>query len=117
MTIPTITKANVVAIAPELSSETDQRFALVIGMASRRVGYYTQMQPVYTDAISLLAAHLLTMFRRGAQGGVGAITQNKAGEMQQQFEPFLNRNAFQQTVYGAEYWQLVQSFQVNPLVI
>ena len=116
VTPPTIDPCAVSAIAPELAG--DPRLALVIGMATRQIGYCTQIQPVYADAVTLLAAHLLTMFRRGASsGGVGGVTKAKAGDMEQAFSSYLTRNSFQQTPYGAAYWQLVESFQVNPMVV
>lgn len=119
LTPPTVSKCDVVLIAPELASESDPRVAQVIAMAARRVGFCdSQMQPVYKDAVTLLAAHLLTMFRRGKTGGaVGGVNRIKAGEVEQGFSSFLTRNAFQQTVYGAEYWLLVQSFVATGMVV
>ena len=115
-TAPIIDVCAITLIAPELTG--DARLAMVLGMATRAIGYCTQMKPVYSDAVPLLAAHILTMMKRGATtGAVGGVNKAKAGEVEQGFSSYLTRNSFQQTPYGALYWQLVESFQVNPMVV
>jgi len=110
---PLPTQSDIVMTAPELANEDASVFTYFIPLAAARTDA-TKFAPVYTEAVTLLTAHLMTMRRRRGDGG--PVTEKHAGAMGISFGQFTRQSALIQTSYGIEYLQLMRSFIISPMV-
>ena len=102
------------AVAPEFDvgdDSEDERLALFLGMATRRLDR-SAWGAVYEDAQVYLAAHLLTLSARSstAGAGAGAITGMSTGDFSMSFAPVMTRPGadaeLATTVYGQQFLAL-----------
>lgn len=105
------TKANVLLIAPQLSSVTDEAFNLILADVAEEVssaGFGAKQE----QAQRWLAAHYLTMIfgadGTGASSGTGAIKKEKVGEVETEYSTeTLSRikglTRYDETGYGRQF--------------
>lgn len=98
--------ADVVAIAPELSTVAIGGQIAILGIVDRWVDA-DAWGDRQADGQAYLAAHLATLARRA---GAGQLTQEKLGEMSRSYAPpmFL-RGSFGTTSYGTWYETMVET--------
>src|SRR5690606_17941828 len=98
-----VTPEDVRAIAPELDSVPTDLIERFIAMAERRVNRKAWGARA-DDGVTFLAAHLLTMRKRGASGQTGPLASVSVGDVSQSFavqaSDGKNYNA---TSYGQEF--------------
>lgn len=97
------------AIAPEFAGEADETLNTFIGFAASRMSA-NEWGTLFSQGAAYLAAHLLTLSRRGAGAGAGAVTRRKAGEVEVSYGAVvgvLDRDAtYATTPYGIEWLNL-----------
>ena len=102
-------------VAPELKTEQSDTINLFVAMAMRRIDM-TVFGIYYTDAVTYLAAHLLTMKKR--RGASGATTMLKVGDVEAQYQGMMPmRSGLFQTSYGIEYLELRKLVVITPITV
>jgi hypothetical protein len=70
-----------------------------------------QIPPAVQDTYYyLIMAHLISLGQRGGSGGVGAVNSASEGTVSVGFTTLNNINWWQQTSYGAMFWQLIKPY-------
>jgi hypothetical protein len=97
----------VLDVAPELKCFDTGTIERFITMAQRRISPQV-FCTFYDDAVTYLAAHLITMSQR--HGGAGAQTMQKVGDVEVQYANLAQGKksdlSYLQTSYGIEYLAL-----------
>lgn len=117
--MPTAVSAtDVTDVATELATETETRINLFIGFAREYICEEKWGTKAKT-AITLYAAHLLTLANRGATGAVGAVTSEKVGELSRNFGSAVGgeNDELAQTPYGMMIMQLRRGILFTPIVV
>jgi len=110
-----VTVQSVLTVAPEFKGETPDVIQFFINMAQRRVSPIV-WGTVNDDAVTFLAAHLLTMKKRN--GTPGNPTMLKVGNVEAQYVGFTNsRSALTSTSYGVEYLELRKLVVVSASIV
>lgn len=100
-----ITWAEVVDIAPELSTITLQTQGSILGIVSRQVANADVWGDLQDDASRYLAAHLATLTRRL---GNGPTASEGVGPLNRSYQSLLQFGMLGQTSYGIEYLRLAR---------
>lgn len=111
---------NVKDIAPELSSQTDDRLNLFIGFAENSVNR-TYFKDNADLAVALMAAHLLTVSNSGGAGHAGNVTGVSTGQMNKQFGAVSSSDSesslLDATAYGRWFKQLRSQYVRTPILV
>lgn len=115
------TKADILKIAPELSSVSDDTFSFFITEAGRYINQAAWGEKA-NFAHALYTAHLLTMSSRGAssQGAAGPVTAMKLGEASINFGQINlsgNDAILGTTTYGSQFLSLRKTLVISPIVL
>ncbi|MFU8806542.1 MAG: DUF4054 domain-containing protein [Bradymonadaceae bacterium] len=102
-----------IAIAPELATESEARIDTFLELAAQRVGAHA-FGKVYVQAVTYLAAHLLTLSNRARDAGMaaaGSITSVGTGGLSVSFGQAagMGDESLSSTVYGLEFLELRDS--------
>lgn len=99
-----VTPEDVRAIAPELDSVPTDLIERFIAMAERRVNRKAWGARA-DDGVTCLAAHLLTMRKRGASGQTGPLASVSVGDVSQSFavQASTDGKNYNATSYGQEF--------------
>lgn len=98
------TKANVLIIAPELSTVSDATFTLFLADVAEEITTQLISEEAQEKAQRYLTAHLLTLHNGGTAGNVKSESAGRAsityagGDM-------LDPDMLSKTKYGAEFWR------------
>lgn len=100
-------------IAPEFSSETDDRINVFIEIADRSIA-----ENIWSDHADYgrgyLAAHLMTISSRG--GLAGPVKSEKVGDLSQSFAVSDAATSLDSSSYGKEYLRLRSEIAKTPVV-
>jgi len=120
------TKANILAIAPELSDRDDSLFTLVINDVSLQVTS-SEYGARAEEARRYLAAHLLTLAgsstSTGAAGASGPVTSEKMGEAERDYGTISDiigsskATRYDLTTYGMRFISICRSSLSRFLVV
>lgn len=108
-------KASFIAVFPDFANTSDAQFSFYTVEAKNMFdpGKYGITDTDFINVLySKLLAHLLALAQRGANGAGGQLINASEGSVSVGFQG-LNRQSglwFNQTVYGANFWQLVRPY-------
>lgn len=112
-----VTPQDLKKIAPELESETAARLQFFIDFAIQSVN-----SSVFGDksdkAVTLLAAHFLTLSNRGGAGG--SVTSEKVGDLSRSYSApsgKIGESELATTAYGQMFLTLLKSLSISPRVV
>ena len=101
------------------------------GISIDQFGFYRQLAQSFIDIsyyfgdlpferqenlAMLVVAHLLSLAKRGANGGVGPVTNASEGSVSVGFQNLRNANWWTQTPYGAMFWSIFSRYTTPFLV-
>lgn len=109
-----VTAAQVKAYAPEMDAQTDERVELFIEYAENWVDE-GQWGRKYTQAVILMACHLLSVAARGSSSG--AVTAEKVGDLSISYGQVNPDDGLSVTSYGQLFQQLKRTIKKTPLVV
>lgn len=119
----TITKADVLLVAAELSVVTDSQWAAIFDAVNEEVGICNAGSQKRANLMGVqLAAHMATVrhLRKGATASPGALTSITIGGVSKSFAApttaLTSSGDMQSTKYGQEYLRLVKLFGRRILV-
>jgi len=112
----TLTWADVVAIAPNLSSltTTQQNAVLLdvdIQLSEDKIG------SKYNLACKYLAAHLGTLVSRGSDGPSGPIQSEMVGSVSRSYAANFNLTGYDTTTYGQQFRNIMRQLQYRVGVV
>lgn len=109
-----ITPADVIAVAPELATQSNERIQLFIGYATPYVNANVWGEKT-NYALSLFTAHLMTL--TGRQGAGGSISSETVGGLSRSYSNPSSTDAMASTGYGQTFAMLMKSLPTSPRVI
>lgn len=112
------TRDDVVAIAPELATESTERMDYFLAMASLRVSS-SAWGSKQNMAHALMTAHMLTLTNRGKTGAVGPVSSQSVGGVSVVYgsASSFGGSEYDQTVYGQMFLQLRKGLPITPVVL
>jgi hypothetical protein len=112
-----VTAQDLKKIAPELESETTPRLQFFIDFAVLNVNASVFLDK--TDkAVTLLAAHFITMANRGGAGG--SVASEKVGDLARSYAAPSGKTSESElatTAYGQMFLTLLKSLSISPRVV
>ena len=111
-----VTSEEVIAYAPEMSTEGDERITLFIGFAGDFVSE-TKWGKKYKQGIILMCCHLLKMAALDRAGAAGSVTAERVGEMSRSYSAPPADNEMAQSSYGQTFLMLRKTLVITPMVV
>lgn len=112
-----VTAQDLKKLAPELETETTSRLQFFIDFAVMNVN--TSYFGDKTDkAVTLLAAHFLSMANRGGAGG--SVTSEKVGDLSTSYSApsgKVSESELATTAYGQMFLTILKSLSISPRVV
>ena len=100
-------------LAPELTSQTDDRINYFITEAARYVN--ASIWGAKTDfAHALYTAHLMTM---AGSGGAGNVSSERVGDLSRTYSVDTSSGSMSGTSYGQQFLSARKSLLISPMVI
>lgn len=112
-----VTTQDLKKIAPELESESASRLQFFIDFAILNVNksYFGDKT---TTAVTLLAAHFLSMANRGGAGG--SVTSESVGDLSRSYavpSGKVSESELATTAYGQMFMTILKSLSISPRVV
>lgn len=116
-----ITYAEFMNVFSDLKKITSDQFTFYLNLAPNYIDisyYFGDLHVERQKYIAMLVlAHLLSLALRGANGGVGPITNASEGSVSVGFQGFPGGyNWWKQTPYGAMFWSIISRYLSPQLV-
>ena len=110
-----VTANDVKLLAPEFEGQQNKRINLFISWAEACVNR-EKFDDKADQAVTLLAAHKLSLASRGGAGG--SITSEKVGDIQVNYgQSQSDRKELASTAYGSMFVELLRALPCTPLVV